>query len=59
MKQYVGETVQKLQDRMNGHKRGIRFGETEEYLHFRSDEAHRDKDVKEIFMIQVAEKIYS
>ena len=57
--QYVGETGQTLQERMNGHKNGIRQGETEEYMHFKSDEIHRNTEINDLLKVQIAEKIYS
>ena len=56
--QYVGETEQVLAARMNGHKRGIRAGSTEEYLHFNCDDEHRRVDIHNKFKIQIAEKIF-
>ena len=56
--QYVGETEQVLNTRMNGHKTGLRQGQTEEYRHFRCDDAHNNVPIKERFLIQVAEKIF-
>ena len=58
LKQYVGETSQKLQDRMNGHKRGIRHGQTEGYRHFRWIEDHQNKEIAELISVQIAEKIF-
>lgn len=57
--QYVGETEQALSARMNGHKTGIRQGMTEEYLHFRCDDAHNRVPLNDRFKIQVAEKIFA
>ena len=44
--------------RMNGHKDGLRYGSTEEYLHFSCDEAHRNIPVNEKFKVQIAERIF-
>jgi hypothetical protein len=57
--QYVGETSQTLQERINGHKSGIRQGQTEEYKHFRSDERHSNTEVNDLLKIQIAEKVFS
>ena len=56
--QYVGETEQTLAARINGHKRGVRHGSSEEYLHFSCDDTHRNVEVNEKFKIQIAEKIF-
>ena len=56
--QYVGETEQTLSTRINGHKNGIHQGFSEEYLHFRCDEAHNSVPIINRFKIQVAEKIF-
>ena len=56
--QYVGETEQTLAARINGHKRGVRHGSSEEYLHFSCDNTHRNVEINEKFKIQIAEKIF-
>ena len=56
--QYVGETEQTLSARINGHKTGIRQGFSEEYQHFRCDDAHNDVPIIERFKIQIAEKVF-
>jgi hypothetical protein len=57
---YVGETSQSLRNRVNGHKSSIRREkDTLLYQHFRTDDAHRSRNIEDLIEVQILEKVYN